>query len=154
MWISRTLFNVYFSKISGRAVLWLTKESRCRISKCWDTHSSSLSPCCPCALTAVCWWKADVFILSLCFGLCVLILPKAHRNLLVEILFLLPLWPCFMMQTLNLSLCPWWLKWISVRCGYGQENRVCERRRTSWPMSSPSTTSSSQAERFSGLSKT
>lgn len=137
MWISWTLFNMYFSKISQRAVLWLTKESRCRISKCWDTHSGSLSPCCPCALTAVCWWKADVFILSLLWFMCVNSLKHTEISrcifqvLLVMILFLLPLQPYFMMQTWDLSLCSWWLKWISVRCGYGQENRLCERR-TSW----------------------
>lgn len=49
-------------------------------------RSSSLSPWCPFALTTVCWWKADVFFLSvsLCFGLCVLILSKPHRNLLLQ----------------------------------------------------------------------
>lgn len=130
MWISRTLFNVYFSKVPQRALLWLTscpdvgflnagtlQLTQPLLPLCFDEKqmlcSFSLS-----VLVCVCSFSLKHTEISCCIS----------QVLLVMILFPLLLRSYFMVQTLNLSHCPWWLK-----CGYGQENRLHERRMTSWP---------------------
>lgn len=71
-----------------------------------------------------------VLSLFLCFGLCVLILSKAHRNLLLHFpsftsdgSFSVTAATYFMMQTLNLSRCPWW-----VKCGSVDRKAYCVKK--------------------------